>query len=433
MMMFTRLKNRPIETIMFFVTFNLVAVILVAIKAARLSPEILGFSVAAALAGCAAIAMIAIQVDAPLRRLAKDDDDSQLSRQQMVADTARADEIGALAREISRLRREPATRQADQEEALARLEDALRRLSNGDLSCLLYVSFPEKLDGLRVRFNRLASMMNVNLSAAHRSTTALREHGRASQGDLAVIGERIAGALPAAQKANGALDVLNRAAHTRHRDADTIARRLAGIAEHGTGIANASTEALSASEAAGRSLDSVSQLVHSVGSLTIKAEELATVLADKDGRDGLPPNPQAAVLARQLADAGMATTQDLLIHTHEMEQQLSDSTRHVRSLTRDAVMLAGTIETVAAPVERLARNVELEVQRLSLAHMSARETEIVLSRTHEIVQASENAMVRIMSEASAIDTRLSLFSFVAPGRPEHDRLPGEKSHLRSVT
>jgi methyl-accepting chemotaxis protein len=439
MMMFTRLKHRPIETILLFVTFNLVAVILIGIKSIRISPEIVGFSIAAALAATIAIIRIATKFSEPLARLARQANDADASVTELdIADQQRQDDLGHVARAITRMKGELRARGSEQTASVARLEESMRRLSNGDLNCLLYVSFPQHLEGLRAHLNRLVSMLNVNLSAVHGSIANLREQARSSQADLAVIAERLRGALPTAHKATGAIDVLYRSARLRNDDAVLVNNRLKSIEGSDIRLKEKAEAIIASNDATSLSLDELARIGHSIGSLAIKAEQLSVSLQDRSGSapgDKAPTAPdtlEAERLCRELANECMQAARAFLTQCRAAESNLSDGTRAARGLALEASHMGSTIQALADPAERMARNSELELQRISLAHLAANETEAVLERSREIVEATEGAMIRMMGEASSMETRLSVFTPSAPdqsGRPS----AGAKPNLRCVT
>lgn len=438
MMMFTRLKIRPIETILFFVAVNLVAVVLVAVSAMKTSPEILGFSILAALSACAAVTLIVVTIDAPLKRLARDAEALQLEGLplQERPETGRHDAIGALARALLRPQPAPPEAPAQADETLKRIDEALRRLSNGDLNCQIQEEFEGPLEALRMRVNRLAATLNVNLYAMRDNSAVLREQARSSQGDLAIIGDRIATSLPTAKKASTALEVLQRSARMRHDDAGLIARQVEGLCGTGTQVSELAGSIREAGDGASRSLDRLTELAHAVGDLAIQAEQLSVVLqpesAVSKGQPGSNRDEAPLRLTRTLADASMQTARDLLRQCRETEQHVAEANRAATRLERLGLHAGSAIADLKEPADRLARNADLETQRLSLAHLAAAETETVLARSLDIVQASEGALIRMMSEVSAIDTRLATFQFAAPAQAGRARA-GEKPNLRCIT
>lgn len=437
MMMFTRLKIRPIETILFFVAFNLVAVLLIAVAAVRTSPEILGFSILASLSACAAWVMIAFTVDAPLKRLARDAEAAQRAGPvtEERTDHKRRDEIGVLARALLGLQPALPEASAQPDETMRRIDEALRRLSNGDLNCQIQEEFEGPFEGLRMRVNRLAAMLNINLYAMRENSAMLREQARSTQGDLAVIGDRITNAIPTARKASTALEVLQRSSRMRHDDAERIARRVEALDGTDVQLTQAALAIRDAGEGASHSLDRLTELAHAVGDLAIQAEQLSIALQSPAGQgedNGGGDRDAPQQLTRALADASMQTAQNLLRQCRETEQHVAEGNRLALRLERSAVHVGSAIADLKEPAERLARNADLEMQRLSLAHLAAAETDNVLARSLDIVQASEGALIRMMSEVSAVETRLAAFQFAAPTQPGRARA-GEKPNLRCIT
>lgn len=439
MMMFTRLKNRPIETILLFVTFNLVAVNLIAIKALHVSPEILGFSIAAALAAGAAIVTLAFKLGDPLTRLARHATDWNAGESKAdLADQARRDHLGTVARGMAQMKTMIRESDAQQSVPLARLEDSLRRLSNGDLAGALQQPFPDALDGLRVRFNRLASMLNLNLSVVARSVQAIREQARSSQADMAVIAERLANVRPTLQKTLGSIEIMQRATRLRGEDATSVSRHAADAASSNARLRKISASSHAATAAAHASFARLNELVDQVGTLAIRAESLAAELdaqqrAQGSGSGTLCEQATLAHTVRKFADDCTGTARGLMLQAHDAGHNLDEAHRALAALQNETQALGSALSNLAPPAERLSRNVDLEGQRLSLAHLAVGESEAVLCRAREMAEATENALIRIMSEAGTADTRLSLFSLDTSGEETQGSFGGMRPNLRCVT
>jgi hypothetical protein len=441
MMMFTRLKNRPIETILLFVTFNLVAVNLIAIKALHVSPEILGFSIAAALAAGAAIVTLAYKLGDPLTRLARHATDWNASESRAdLADLARKDHLGTVARGMAQMKTMIRENDAQQSAPLARLEDSLRRLSNGDLAGALQQPFPDALDGLRVRFNRLASMLNLNLSVVARSVRSIREQARSSQADMAVIAERLANVLPTVQKARGSIEIMQKATRLRGEDAASVSRHAIEAADSNARLQNAFAHGRAATAAAHVSFDRLNELVDQVATLAIRAETLA---ADLDARQGetdtgsgtLSEQAVLALTVRKFAEDCTGTARGLMLHARDAGHDLGEAHRGLATLQSETQAMGEALSNLVAPADRLSRNVDLEGQRLSLAHLAVGESEVVLCRARDMAEATENALIRIMGEAGTADTRLSLFSLDTPGEEAsgQGQFGSMRPNLRCVT
>lgn len=441
MMMFTRLKNRPIETILLFVTFNLVAVNLIAIKALHVSPEILGFSIAAALAAGAAIVTLAYKFGDPLTRLARHATDWNAGESQAdLADQARKDHLGTVARGMAQMKTMIRENDAQQSAPLARLEDSLRRLSNGDLGGALQQPFPDALDGLRVRFNRLASMLNLNLSVVARSVRSIREQARSSQADMAVIAERLANVLPTVQKALGSIEIMQKATRLRGEDAASVSRHATEAANSNARLQKAFAHGHAATAAAHVSFARLNELVDQVATLAIRAETLAADLDARPGATGTSsgtPSEQAilALTVRRFAEDCTGTARGLMLHARDAGHDLDEAHRGLATLQSETQALGEALSNLVSPAERLSRNVDLEGQRLSLAHLAVGESETVLSRARDMAEATENALIRIMSEAGTADTRLSLFSLDTPGDEAsgQGQFGGMRPNLRCIT
>jgi hypothetical protein len=441
MMMFTRLKNRPIETILLFVTFNLVAVNLIAIKALHVSPEILGFSIAAALAAGAAIVTLAYKLGDPLTRLARHATDWNASESKAdLADQARKDHLGTVARGMAQMKTMIRENDAQQSAPLARLEDSLRRLSNGDLAGALQQPFPDALDGLRVRFNRLASMLNLNLSVVARSVRSIREQARSSQADMAVIAERLTNVLPPVQKALGSIEIMQKATRLRGEDAASVSRHAMEAADSNARLQNAFAHGHAATAAAHVSFDRLNELVDQVATLAIRAETLA---ADLDARQGetdtgsgtLSEQAILALTVRQFAEDCTGTARGLMLHARDAGRDLDEAHQGLAALQSETQAMGEALSNLVAPADRLSRNVDLEGQRLSLAHLAVGESEAVLCRARDMAEATENALIRIMGEAGTADTRLSLFSLDTPGEDAsgQGQFGSMRPNLRCVT
>lgn len=432
MMMFTRLKNQSIETILLLATFNLVAVGLIAIKASRVSPEILGFSIAAAIAAGAAIVMLAFKLGDPLARLARQASEwTTPETEEDRADQRRHDTIGQLARGIAGLKGAIRETETDCSPSRAQLDEAMRRLSNGDATTLLQQPFPEALEGLRVRFNRLTSMLNLNLSVVRRAVLVVREQARASQGDLAVIGERLVNARPTMHKALSSIEVMQRATRMRGEDARLVSRSAEDGRQASQRLGRAAGEAHEAAEAATAAFEALNTLVARIGDLAIRAESIASSLEQR--RKGMAPAPHpSADAVRQLAGECTETARGLMLQCRQMDNHMSEARHALTRILREADGVGEALTDMTEPAERLSHNVDLEGQRLSQAHAAVSETEAVLQRSHEIVEATEASLVRMMGEAAIVETRLSLFVLSAPDEPAR-RSTGLRPSLRCVT
>ncbi|WP_377296584.1 hypothetical protein [Rhizobium sp. SGZ-381] len=440
MMMFTRLKNRPIEAILLFVTFNLVAVNLIAIKAFHVSPEILGFSIAAAMAAGAAVVTLAFKLGDPLARLARhagdwDAGDSPAD----IADRARKDHLGAVARAMAQMKTRIHAQDEQHAVPLSHLEDGLRRLSNGDLASALPQPFPDALEGLRVRFNRLASMLNLNLSVVAGSVGAIREQARSSQADMAVIAERLSAALPALQKTHGSIEIMQRATRLRGEDAASVSRHSAKAANSNARLQDMAADGHAATTAAHLSMQRMRDLVDQVGTLAIRAESLAADLGERQRMPDADAAPHdvseraaLALLLREFAEDCTETARGLMLQSHETGTHLNDALQALAPLKRETETLSGALAELAPAAERLSRNVDLESQRLSLAQTAVGESETVLCRARSMAEATETALIRIMTEAGTADTRLSLFSLDASGEASGS-LRSIRPNLRCVT
>ncbi|MFD1745239.1 HAMP domain-containing protein [Rhizobium helianthi] len=422
MTMFTRLKRRPIEIILLLVTFNLVGTALIAVQALQGSPRILGFSIAAAIAACLAIVMIASQILDPLRRLvrhAQDPGNKSESIDHLSAN--RTDELGQLAGIVSGLQGEIA-RQKDEEKdsPLTRLEEAMRKLANGDVSNLLYASFPERFEGLRIQFNRLASSMGANIAPACGNAQSIKQQARSSQADLAVMAARLDASLGTVRKTSSALEALSKAARMRHGDASATTRHLAEAAERSAALTAAVGELTEAGQQTLECRDELDTLTRRLADLAVRAESAA---AQGSGT--------SATAERALASECLALTREMMQVCRQNTLTLDKQQRLQGKLRNEAKFLAMDLSYALEPSGRVARNSDLELQRLSFVQSATREIEGVMARASAIAGATETAIIRMMSDASAIETRLSLFRIAVPEGPS--RTPANGPNLRSVT
>lgn len=422
MKMFTRLKRRPIEIILLLVTFNLVGTSLIAIQALQDSPRILGFSIAAAIAACLAIAMIATQVLDPLRRLvrhAHDPETNSASLQHLAA--GRNDDFGQLAGIVSSLQEDIARRKAEERDSpLHRLEESLRKLANGDVATLLYASFPERFDGLRVQFNRLASSLGANIAPACGNAQSVKQQARSSQADLAVMAARLDASLGAVRKTTSALEALTKAARMRHGDASLTARRLTEAAERSAALTAAVGELTEAGRQSLECRDELDSLTHRLADLAVRAER---AVAQGAGT--------SSTTERELAGECLSLTRSMMQICRQNALTLDKQQRLHGKLRNEAKFLAMDLSHAVEPADRVARNSDLELQRLTFVQSATREIEGVMSRASAIAGATETAIIRMMSDASAIETRLSLFRIAVPEGPS--RTPANGPNLRSVT
>lgn len=421
MTMFARLKRRPIEIILLLVTFNLVGTGLVAIMALQGSPQILGFSIAAAVAACLAIIMIASQVLKPLRALVREVDeisadysqDSSTSHRKGGDIAALADSIGALKAQIQLSNRQEET------SALQKLEEVLRQLANGDATQQLQISFPQRLEGLRVQFNRIVSALSANIGLSAGNARSLREQARSSQSDLSVIAARLDASMASAGKSISAIDVLQKAARMRHGDARRLARHGEEARQRTVALTESIGQLSEAMTAARKCSDDLDTLSHRLGDLTVRAETAANSNALVAGR------------SQGFGQDCLSLARDMMQVCRQNALNLDRQQRLVNRVRHETKFLAMDLEQVHEPAAKLSTSVDLELQRLSFLHAATQEGESVMLRASAIAGATETAVVRMMSDAAAIESRLSLFRVAAP--ESLGRAPANGPNLRCIT
>lgn len=421
MTMFARLKRRPIEIILLLVTFNLVGTGLVAIMALQGSPQILGFSIVAAIAACLAIVLIASQVLNPLRALAREVEEISADySQDNSAHAGKSGDIAALTEGLSALKAQiQRSNRQEEASALQKLEEALRQLANGDASHHLAISFPDRLEGLRVQFNRLASALSANIGLSAGNARSLREQARSSQSDLSVIAARLDASMASAGKSISAIDVLQKAARMRHSDARRLARHGEEARQRTAALTDSVGQLNETMTQARKCSDDLDNLSHRLGDLTVKAETAANSNSLHTG-SGQNFGQDCLALAR---DMMQVCRQNSL--TLDRQQRLVNRVRH------ESKFLAMDIEQIHEPATKLSNSVDLELQRLSFVQTATQEGESVMLRASAIAGATETAVVRMMSDAAAIESRLSLFRITAP--ESAGRAPANGPNLRCIT
>ncbi|MDO1582047.1 methyl-accepting chemotaxis protein [Rhizobium oryzicola] len=425
MMMFTRLKHRPIEATLLLAAFTLVALTLIALKAYRFSPEVAGFSIAAALACCATLFLLVCRLCEPLARLARHATDSeQPDCDKDLMDRARRDDLGSIARGIARMRAIIASRNGEQATALVRLEQALLRLSNGDLGAVLYSSFPEELEGLRVRFNRLIAVLNANLSGVIPGSMSIadtvRDIQRASGETLANLQEASA----ASHQASTALGILARAAKLRQQDVQGTEAQAFRAAKHVESVQASLVQSQQGLEAERVANTHLNKLAQKAGDLAIQAHRSAA-----DQRDGIS---SAGTALTELAEQWTELARQLTVQSHYADGRIrtlqSANEEAQRSLRQGELEMAGAKDTMI----RIRQHVDLELQRLSLANTAITRVDTIIHDVKTEVEAHHTTYGRILQEAGMIRNRLSLFSPDAVPASAGTTVETRRPHLRCV-
>lgn len=423
MMMFARLKHQPLEPIQWLLMLNITIAVLVAIQVWALSPVMTGFSILAA--ASAAIVLYLLNIE-PARK--RQDGPVAAKDRALHPQAANAPLAPKADERVENAGLHPATKpstedeaRSEQKAALSRLEEALRRLANGDASSLLHAEFPQNLDGLRFHFNRLASTLQVNLLPTSRAAVELRENAYRAQSNLALFSGRIEKMQEATRAVSDATGLIRTTLRNSEADMRVLTRTLEDM-QNRSEKANALVLEIGAhhntAQAIRLRLDALSR---KTADLAVAAEQFVSA-----------PELHRDTIRRNHAGECVDIARTLMQACHEMATTLEAGSRGIAQLRHEQNYLADSLAEQAEPSARLTNNLEQELQRVAVAQTLAREIAAVTTRLCVMADGVESQMMKVMSETTTIETRLSLFN----ARPAN-RAGGEKStaasHLRCVT
>lgn len=423
MMMFARLKLQPLVPIQWLLALNITITVLAAIQAWALSPVMTGFSILAALAAATALFLMH-SAPAQAVRKASDAGKDQPSPLKAAnsAFTPKTDEMTEIAGLLSTIKPSMSNEaQALEKASLRRLEEALRRLANGDTSSLLHAEFPDHLDGLRFQFNRLASTLQVNLLPTGRAAVDLREGAYSIQSNLALLSARMEKLQEGSRAVSDATTLTRTALRTSEADMRIVRR----VFDENNARAKRTSKLVAdlnthhnAAQASRLQLEALSRRM---ADFAVAAEQFVS-----------SPEVHFDAIRRSHASECVDIARTLMQTCHEMASSLEAGSRDLAYLKQDQNYLADSLTEQAEPAERLTRAIEQELQRITVAQTVAREIAAVITRLPSMTDGVSNQMMKVMSDTTTIETRLSLFKARTVDRVSEEK-PRTSPHLRCVT
>ncbi|MCJ8509089.1 hypothetical protein MUU53_14320 [Rhizobium lemnae] len=426
MTMFARLKHQPLEPIQWLVALNIAIASGLAVKASALSPVMTGFSILAAVSAALAFYLLRIRIASAAPTQASTQRPETAPATQSVAANSIGlpkdnpmNEIAGLPTSIK-----PAAfsqQESAEKISLRRLEEALRRLANGETSILLHEEFPEGMDGLRFQFNRLASTLQINLLPTGRAAALLRDNAYRAQSTIALVSARMEKMLTGSKALAEATVHLGTNLKDAHAEAERLSRRNVDALARTSRIEALRTdlaEQHAASLSAGQHLHELSRRM---SDLAIRAEQFAS-----------NPERHGAAFRRSHASDCVAFARDYLQACHELSRSLEGSIQNLRQLKHEQHALAEALEEQSHCASKLCTTLDQESHRIALSQTVAREIASVTSRLSPMAEDAEAQLMKIMSQTTTIETRLSMFK-TQPTEKTTTLKPTKAPHLRCVT
>ncbi len=356
-----------------------------------------------------------------------------------VADSARADEIGEMARaldvfkmnaldkirvesESTRARDEAETQRhkSDTEKAAAdaqlqfavqSLGSALRNLSQGDLVATIDTPFSGELDALRIDFNESVERMREAL--LHIRTNAVSIEGdsaqlRSAADDLARRTEQQAASL---EQTAAAVDQISAAVHTASERAtatDALATETSRDAREGGDVVSRAVDAMSRIEEASSKIDKIIGVIDEIAFQTNLLALNAGVEAARAGEAG----KGFAVVAQEVRElAGRSATA-----AKEIKELISASGEEVRSGVSLVGETGDAITRIIARIEDISNNVSTMAKASREQSTSISEVNAAVSQMDQMTQQNA-AMVEetnasshtLAQEAAALNELVAAF------------------------
>lgn len=279
---------------------------------------------------------------ATMMRLAKGDNHAE------IADTARPDEIGGIARALLVFRDAAVAKEAadlEQHQVVERLAGSLAQLSAGDLTAEIAHAFPGTYEGLRTNYNSALTELRGLIGATGESTISIRgssfEIAQASE-DLARRTEASAASLE--QSSAALLEIDNGLKAGATAAAETVARADEAIATVGGGRVVAA-EAVDAMRRVSDSATNIDGVIEGLDKIAFQTRVLAMNAAVEAGRAGE-------------AGRGFAVVADLVSALAKRSEEEARSAREQLTVTQSEIVAAlGAVERVDGAFEGIAGDV----------------------------------------------------------------------------
>lgn len=424
MMMFARLKPRPIQPIEWLIALNITIAILLAVQARTFSPVMTGFSILAAFsAGLVLYLLRAEPAPPPLEAPAPMQDQHALSKpaaSPLALDNDRMTEIAEL---LSVIKLAASSNAASAEKlALRQLEEAIRRLANGDAAHLLSMNFPEHLDGLRFQFNRLASTLQVNLLPTSRAALDLRENAYGAQESFVLLAAGMDKMHSHAKSLGDAISLMTNTLRTGTRDAERVCQSHRDMQQRSI-RAGELVDAIDGHYTTAQNLrQQLDAICRKTADLAIHAEQFASA-----------PDRHREAIRRSHASDCVDIARSLMQACHVMATTLEAGSRDIAQLRHEVSHWTDALTEQAEPADRLAHDLSQELGRISQTQAMTREVASITKQLSIMADQAESRMLKIMSGTTTIETRLSLFKAKPAETLVGISTPTKAPHLRCVT
>lgn len=426
MTMFARLKQQPLQPIQWLVALNITIASGLAFQASALSPVMTGFSILAAVSAALAFYLLCTRI-APAASAQTSTQRAEMtpaawSEAENATGLPKDDPMNEIAGLLTSIKPVASSPKASAEQtSLRRLEEALRRLANGETSILLHEEFPEGVDGLRFQFNRLASTLQINLLPTGRAAAQLRDNAYRAQGTIALISARMEKMLAGSKALAEATIHTGTSLKDGHSAAEYVNRTSDDARMHSDKMEALIADLVEQQAASLAARQHVYGLSRRMSDLAIRAEQFAS-----------DPERHGAAFRRSHASDCVSFARDYLQACHDLSRSLEGSTQTLRQFKHEQHALAESLEKQSNSVSKLCTTLDQETHRIAISQTVAREVASATARLSPMAEDVEAQLIKIMGQATTIETRLSLFKVRAA--EQKTVLKSTKApHLRCVT
>jgi methyl-accepting chemotaxis protein len=288
----------------------------------------------------------------------------------VVAGTARADEIGAMARSLEAFRAAAqAQRQAetDQRQVVASLGDALAALANKDLEYRFTERFPGDYEVLREDFNTALDALAEAMGKVRVGTASVQQsiaEISAATDDLAARNEvqasRLAQTAQSLTEVTGAIGQVSQDAAGMHRAMDEANAR----AQDGHAEVQRAVGAMNAIE---RSAQEIATIIEVIDSIAFQTNLLALNAGVEAARAGEAGKGFAVVATevRGLAQRSAEAAEQIRALIAKSGREVADGVQLVGASGATLSEIIATVGTMDELVAAIARTAEMQSQRLS--------------------------------------------------------------------
>ncbi len=351
----------------------------------------------------------------------------------LVADVARPDEIGAIAKSLESLRQKLAAarvmeqeqhRQTEaQRDVVDLLSQGLRSLADGDLTQPIATEFAEGYDGLRQNFNEtldnlagtIASVIDASQSIRARST----EISTASE-DLSRRTENQAAALEETAAALDELTASVRSAADGAREVESIVRTARKEAEDSGVVVQGAVAAMAEIE---KSSEHISQIIGAIDDIAFQTNLLALNAGVEAARAGDAGKGFAVVASevRALAQRSSAAAKEIKGLIATSAQHVGRGVDQVGKAGAALQNIVGSVANISTLVSNIASGANEQSTGLAEINIGVTQLDQVTQQNAAMVEESTAASHSLQQDATGLANVVSRFK-VPQGASKGDTL-----------